>query len=211
MKGFVILLAGMLVFGLALGGAFVAGTIVGGDGDEETAATTPSIPAPTTGGQAGGGGSALRQQLAAQIQAGELTPQDIARLRQQFAGGAAGGGAVGGGAAGGGFLAGRAVQGTIEGIEGDVITLNTFQGAIRVTIPSDATIQVTKTGVIADLANGMTVAVTGERSEDGSLTAENVIGLPEGGFRGFGGGRGAGGGGRGFGGGAAGGTGGGGQ
>ena len=210
MKGFVILLAGMLVFGLALGGAFVAGTIVGGDGDEETAATTPSIPAPTTGGQAGGGGSALRQQLAAQIQAGELTPQDIARLRQQFAGGAAGGGAVGGGAAGGGFLAGRAVQGTIEGIEGDVITLNTFQGAIRVTIPSEATIQVTKTGVIADLSNGMTVAVTGERSEDGTFTAENVIGLPEGGFRGFGAGRGAGGGGRGFGG-AAGGAGGGGQ
>ena len=48
----------------------------------------------------------------------------------------------------------------------------------------------TKTGVIGDLSNGMTVAVTGERSEDGTFTAENVIGLPEGGFRGLGGGRG---------------------
>ena len=204
MKGFVILLAGMLVFGLALGGAFVAGTIVGGgDDDEETAATTPPVPAPATGGQAGGGGQSLRQQ------SGNFTPEQIAQLRQQFAGGAAGAGAAGGGAAGGGFLAGSALQGTIEGIEGDVITLNTFQGTIRVAIPSEATIQVTKTGVIGDLSNGMTVAVTGERSEDGTFTAENVIGLPEGGFRGLGGGRGAfGGGGRGLGGGATGGAGG---
>ena len=209
MKGFMILLGGMLVFGLALGGAFVAGTIVGGGDEEATAATTPSIPAPTTGGQTDGGQS-LRQELAAQIQSGQLTPQDIARLRQQFAGGAAGGGAgAGAGAGGGGFLAGRAVQGTIEGIEGNVITLNTFQGPIQVTVASEATIQVTKTGVIGDLSNGMTVAVTGERSEDGSFTAENVIGLPEGGFRGFGAGRGAGGGGRGLGGGATGGGGGG--
>ena len=206
MKGFVILLAGMLVFGLALGGAFVAGTIVGGGNDETTATTSPSIPAPTTGGQAGGGGQSLRQQLAAQAQSGNLTPEQIAQLRQQFAGGAAGAGAGGGGAAGGGFLAGRAVQGTIEGIEGDVITLNTFQGTIQVTVPSEAAIQVTKTGVIGDLSNGMTVAVTGERSEDGTFTAENVIGLPEGGFRGFGGGRG--GVGRGLGGGDAGGAGG---
>ncbi len=202
MKGFAILLAGMLVFGLGLGGAFVAGTIVGGGDDETTATTSPSIPAPTTAGDAGGGGQLLRQQLAAQAQSGNLTPEQIAQLRQQFGGGAAGGGAAGGADAGGGFLAGSALQGTIEGIEGDVITLNTFQGTIRVTVPSEATIQVTKTGVIADLSNGMTVAVTGERSEDGTFTAENVIGLPEGGFRGFGGGRGAfGGGGRGLGGG----------
>ena len=188
MKGFAILLAGMLVFGLALGGAFVAGTIVGGGDEETTATTSPSIPAPTTGGQASGG-QALRQQLAAQAQSGNLTPEQIAQLRQQFGGGAAGG-AAGGADAGGGFLAGSALQGTIEGIEGDVITLNTFQGTIRVTVPSEATIQVTKTGVIGDLSNGMTVAVTGERSEDGTFTAENVIGLPEGGFRGLGGGRG---------------------
>ena len=198
MKAFAILLAGMLVFGLALGGAFVAGTIVGGGDETEAAVTAPSVPAPTTGGQAGG--QSLREQLAAQIQSGELTPQDIARLRQQAAGAAGGGAGAAGGAAGGGFLAGRAVQGTIEGIEGNVITLNTIQGTIQVSISSEATIQVTKTGGIADLSNGMTVAVTGERSEDGTFTAENVIGLPEGGFRGFGGGRGAGGGGRGFGG-----------
>ena len=212
MKGFMILLAGMLVFGAGLGGAFVAGTIVGGSDEETTATTSPLIPAPATGGQAGGGGQSLRQQLAAQAQSGDLTPEQIAQLRQQFGGSAAGGGAAGGADAGGGLLAGSALQGTIEGIEGDVITLNTFQGTIRVTVPSEATIQVTKTGVIGDLSNGMTVAVTGERSEDGTFTAENVIGLPEGGFRGLGGGRGAfGGGGRGLGGGDAGGAGGGGQ
>ena len=205
MKGFVILLVGMLVFGLALGGAFVAGTIVGG-GDEETAATTPSIPAPTRGGQTGGAAASFQEQLRERIQSGELTPQDIAQLRQQVAAaagggaGGAGGAGPGGGAGGGGFQAGTALQGTIEGIEGNVVTLNTFQGPVKVTIASEATIQVTKAGAIADLSNGMTVAVTGERSDDGTFTAENVIGLPEGGFRGFGG-RGAGGGGRGFGGG----------
>lgn len=201
MKGFVILLAGMLVFGLGLGGAFVAGTIVGG-GDEESAATAPSIPAPASGGDTGGDAASFREQLRERIQSGELTPQEIAQLRQQVAGGAGGAGAgaaAGGpGGAGGGFAAGRALQGTIEGIEGNVITLNTFQGPIKVTIASEATIQVTKAGAIGDLSNGMTVAVTGERSDDGTFTAENVIGLPEGGFRGFGGaGRGAGGGGRG--------------
>ena len=203
MKGFIILLAGMLVFGLSLGGAFVAGTIVGG-GDEETAAATPSIPAPTTGGDTGGGAASSQQQLRERIQSGELTPQEAAQLRQQAAAAAGGGaGAAGGaGAGGGGFAAGRALQGTIEGIEGNVITLNTFQGPVQVTISSEATIQVTKTGAIADLSSGMTVAVTGERSDDGTFTAENVVGLPEGGLRGFGAGRTAGGGGRGFGGGA---------
>ena len=214
MKGFVILLAGMLVLGVALGGAFVAGTIVGG-GDEETAATAPSIPAPTSAGQTGGDAGSFQQQIGERIQSGELTAQDIAQLRQQVGAaagggaGAAGGAGAGGGAGGGGLLAGTALQGTIEAIEGNVISLNTVQGSIQVTVASEATIQVTRTGGIADLSDGMTVAVTGERSEDGAFTAETVVGLPEGGFRGFGAGRGAAGGGRGFGGGAAGGCGGG--
>ena len=209
MKGFVILLAGMLVFGLALGGAFVAGTIVGG-GDGEESAATASIPVPTSGDLGAGASAAVQSvqqiqpgdlspervaQLRQQIQSGDLSPEQVAQLRQQF-------GAGGGGAAGaGGLAAGQALQGTIEGIEGNVVTLNTFQGPIKVTIAADAAIQVTKAGTISDLSDGMTVAVTGERSEDGAFTAENVIGLPEGGFRGFGAGRGAGGGGRGFGGG----------
>ena len=209
MKGFAILLAGVLVFGLALGGAFVAGTIVGG-GDEAETETAAAIPAPPSADRAGETAASFSDQLAERIRSGELTPQDIAQLRQQFAGAAgAAGGAAGGGPQGGGLGAGGGgLQGTIEGIEGNVVTLNTNQGTIRVTVASDATVQVTKTGGIADLSTGMTVAVTGERSDDGSFTAQNVIGLPEGGFRGFGGGRGAAGGGRGFGGGA---TGGGGQ
>ena len=197
MKGFMILLAGMLVFGLALGGAFVAGTIVGGGDEEATAATTPSIPAPTTGGQTDGGQS-LRQQLAAQIQSGELTPQDIARLRQQFAGGGAGAGA---GAGGGGFLAGRAVQGTIEGIEGNVITLNTFQGPIQVTVASEATIQVTKQASSGTCCDRRALRRRHVHRRERHRAAR-------GGFRGLGGGRGAGGGGRGLGGGATGGAGG---
>ena len=145
MKGFIILLAGMLVLGVALGGAFVAGTIVGG-GDEETAATAPSIPAPTSAGQTGGDAGSFQQQIRERIQSGELTAQDIAQLRQQVAAGGGGGagaaggaGAGGGGAGGGGLLAGTALQGTIEAIEGNVITLNTFQGSIQVTVASEAT------------------------------------------------------------------------
>ena len=202
MKGFAILLAGVLVFGLALGGAFVAGTIVGG-GDEAETETAAAIPAPPSADRAGETAASFSDQLAERIRSGELTPQDIAQLRQQVAGAA--GGAAGGAPQGGGLPAGGGLQGTIESIEGNVVTLNTNQGTIRVTVPSDATVQVTKTGGIADLSSGMTVAVTGARSDDGSFTAQNVIGLPEGGFRGFGGGRGAAGGGRGFGGGAAGG------
>ncbi len=205
MKGFTLMLAAMLIFGAAIGGAFVAGIAVEKGGDAEASVPTSSIQVPSLGDQAGGatGGGSLLEQLQSQLQSGDLTPQDFQQLRQQFGGGgAAGGGGFTAGGFGGGGAGGGALRGTVDAIDGNTITLNTAQGPLQVTIAPDTTIQVTTEGAIADLSDGMTLTVTGERAEDGTFNATNVFSLPEG-AQGFGGGGrgGFGGGGGGFGGG----------
>ena len=206
MKGFTMMLVGMVVLGVALGGAFLGGWAVGGASEAEAAAPTASLQAPSLGGQgaATAGGSSL-EQLRSQIQSGDLSPEDLAQLRQQFRGqfGGAGGteGRTGGGARG--FAAGGGLLGTIESIDGNVVTLNTAQGTLHVTISPDTTIQVTTEVAVTNLSNGMTLTMTGERAEDGTFAAATIFGLPEGaqGFGGFGGGGFGGRGGGGFGGG----------
>ena len=193
MKGFTMMLVGMVVLGVALGGAFLGGMAVGGGDEAEAAAPTASLQAPRLGGQgaATAGGSSL-QQLRSRIQSGDLSPEDLAQLRQQFGGAGGTEGQTGGGA--GGFAAGGRLRGTIESIDDNVLTLNTTQGTLHVTISPDTTIQVTTEAAVTDLSNGMTLTVMGERAEDGTFAAATIFGLPEG-DQGFGrfGGRGGGG------------------
>ena len=206
MKGFTMMLVGMVVLGVALGGAFLGGMAVGGGDEAEAAAPTASLQAPRLGGQgAATAGGSSRQQLRSRIQSGDLSPEDLAQLRQQFGGqfGSTGGteGQTGGGAEG--FATGGRLRGTIESIDGNVLTLNTAQGTLHVTISPDTTIQVTTEAAVTDLSNGMTLTVMGERAEDGTFAAATIFSLPEGdqGFGWFGGGGFGGRGGGGFGGG----------
>jgi hypothetical protein len=76
--------------------------------------------------------------------------------------------------------------GTISRVDGDTIYVETADGETVEVRTSDHTdIQVTTEGTVADLAEGETVVVQGDASDDGSLDATSIV---EGGagFGGFG-------------------------
>jgi hypothetical protein len=83
---------------------------------------------------------------------------------------------------GGGFTVG-----TIERIDGDTVYVQTLEGeTVEVRTSGDTDIQVTTEGTADDLAEGETVIVQGDSTDDGSLDATSIV---EGGagFGGFGG------------------------
>lgn len=82
--------------------------------------------------------------------------------------GASGGPPAGG--AGGGF-GGRRTIGTVDKIEGNVITLNTPAGAISVQVSDSTTIDKTVKGSLTDIAAGETITASGQRDADGSVEA----------------------------------------
>ncbi|TYR65283.1 DUF5666 domain-containing protein [Streptomyces parvus] len=74
-----------------------------------------------------------------------------------------------GGRAGSG---GGSVIGTVERIDDGTVHVKTSDGqTVKVKTTGDTRVQVTKEGSPEDLASGQTVAVSGERAEDGSLSA----------------------------------------
>ena len=179
-KGFIMLVVGVLAFGAGLGGSFLAGTIVG-SGTEEGAAVEAS---PLSSA------SETFAQIREQLQSGQASQEDLAALRQQFQGQAGAGGFTRG-RAGGGFGGPSGTGGTLFGvvssIEGNVVTLDTPQGQLQVTVGSDTTITQTVEAAIADLSEGMQLTVGGERAEDGDVDATfiRVVPVGNGGFGGF--------------------------
>ncbi len=107
----------------------------------------------------------------------------LGRVGGQRGGRAAGGGQTpdqGGrqGAAGG--LTGGALNGTIESIDGDRITIETQQGPLVATVDPDQTIiQVLAQGSVDDLAADQQVTVTGTTAEDGALVATTILVTPD--------------------------------
>ena len=165
-KGFLQLLAAVLVLGVVVGGAFSLGLALGGNVGEGTTWTqdvlTPPS-APSTGQQ---------------IQ-DSLGEDQVQRIRQQFQERLAQGGVQP-------FPGRGKVLGTIEKVEGNSITVQTAQGPVQAKTDGDTTIQVLEAGSLDDLQTGMTVVVTGQPGEDGAVAATSVFVTPEG--VGFGGG-----------------------
>ena len=218
-KAFVSLLVGVLVLGGLVGASFIGGMVLGKNSGAEaadnvvaaTAPQPPSAEAQSLDEVDGQGLSQLRQR----IQSGEATQEEIAELRQQlraqfgagdggpggaqgFGGGGFGGGGFGGGGFGGGGFGGRGgLIGTLEAVDGNLVTLNTAQGPLHVTVTEDTTIQKTVQVTLADLVLGEPLTVGSARGEDGAVEATTIFVLPEGqeGLRpgGFGGGGGGGG------------------
>ena len=191
-----LMVVAVLVLGGAIGGSFVGGMLVVGDSSDAEAATNVlTLPPP------GGSTSQVTQapldsapslaQLREQFQSGDLSQEDLARLRHQFGAGGAGGGFAGrfGGGSGG-------LTGTVEAVEGDKITVNTAQGPLEVTIGPETVIQRTEvvTMTLNEVVEGLRIRVGGERNDAGVLEAATIFVVPEG-DGGFGGG-GFGGGGR---------------
>jgi hypothetical protein len=166
-KPFLLFLVAALALGGSLSGAFVGGVAVGkGQGKGEAVAQSSVPPQPTS---ASGQGFT-----------GDITPDQLSQLRQQFQEQLGGGGGEFGG---GGRLGGRrggGLTGPIETIEGSTLTITTSQGPLQATIGADTTIRTFTQGTLEDLRTGLQVTVVGARGEDGTVQARSILITPEG-------------------------------
>ena len=83
----------------------------------------------------------------------------------------------------GGFAGAMGVPplfGSIESVSGNVITIDTQQGPLPVTLDEETIISQTKQGTIEDLEVGMQVTAFGPSGEDGTIEAQVVNTLPMG-------------------------------
>lgn len=155
---FIMLLAAVVVLGGAIGGALIGGMSIGkGQGREEANQELQSQLSQFTSrfGQRG-------------TQQG--TPQPGSELPGGF-------GSQRPGGFGGLFGSGGTV-GTVEKIEGNILTLTTPQGSVRVIIADDTPIQKMGEGSLSDISIGERITVSGEQKDDGSIEATNVFLAP---------------------------------
>ncbi|PKB63531.1 MAG: hypothetical protein BZY80_07145 [SAR202 cluster bacterium Io17-Chloro-G2] len=179
-KAFSVLLLFTLVFGGALGAAFAAGVALGKsqgpDPSQESASLRP--PRSAQNGESRPGG----------FQSGESRPGAEAGGRE---GGfarrsgdplAAPEGGSGPGRPGDGVLDGgrQGIIGTVDHVQDDMVTLNTFQGTVQVRLQEETTIQSTAEGTVADLVEGANIRIIGRRDEAGNVQARAVTLLLEG-------------------------------
>ncbi len=173
-KPFVLLLVGVLVLGGSLIGAFAGGVAVGKGRVEESAQTVLQ--------------SAQATPTPEILSEGEISEEQLEQIRQRFQDARLGDGGAGFGGGGAGFEGRGGLSGTIEGIEGDTVTVITSQGPQRATVGEDTVIQVSAQGTLGDLSAGATVTVIGPTGENGTVEAQTIIIVPEGGAGLFGGG-----------------------
>ena len=184
-KSFMLLIAVVLALGVSIGGAFVGGIALGKSQDAEASQVAAFPPAPSANSQQSNGTgeeSASLTQIRQRIQSGDATPEELAELRQQFqAGGFSGGSGLRGGNFGGGLT------GTVDAVDGNLITVDTPQGPLQATVTDETTIQTFSVGTLEDLLQGVRVTIIGQPGE-GTIKASSIMLLPEDG-QGFFGGR----------------------
>ncbi|MEE9248921.1 MAG: DUF5666 domain-containing protein [Dehalococcoidia bacterium] len=126
-------------------------------------------------------------QLREQFQSGEVDPKTLEQLRQQLRD-QFGQGFGGRGFGGQGFTGRGGLTGTIAGIEGNTITVNTSQGPLQVMVGDETTIQRFAEATATDLQEGIQITVFGQSGEDGTVEATFILITPEGAEGFFGGG-----------------------
>ena len=185
MKVFVTMVVIALVLGCALGGAFVFGVTFGKSRQEEPGPGT-TLPTPTRAMDVrtapGGPPAALDPQAIAMLEervaSGDMSPEEAAQVLQGMS--------MGGGLA---LQAGQPeLVGTIENIEGDVVTIMTPYGPITASVSAETAVHLTSEGTTADLEPGMTVTIDGQPRGDGGFAVTSVLVMPEGAPGAFGGG-----------------------
>jgi len=68
-----------------------------------------------------------------------------------------------------------ATVGTVEKVEGNIVTLNTSTGTtVLVDIGNSTSIQKMAEGSLADISAGVNIAVSGSKNADGSIQARNI-------------------------------------
>ena len=180
-KTFLALLAVVLLGGSSMGGAFAAGMALGQSSADKVSSNGQE---PQTGLVPPGRDVGVVPLSFDQL--GELSPEQIQSFRQELMERFAQNAGLGDGRmrAGRGQdleASGRArLTGTLENIEANVITVNTPQGLLDVTVNGQTTIVISNLGNVSDLKVriGDTVIVTGQRVEDGSVLAQSVTVTP---------------------------------
>jgi hypothetical protein len=69
-------------------------------------------------------------------------------------------------------------MGTVEKIEGGIITLTTPTGFVSVITSSSTTVQKMDSGSLTDIKTGDSITVSGETKDDGSIQATNIFITP---------------------------------
>jgi hypothetical protein len=64
--------------------------------------------------------------------------------------------------------------GTVEKVEGNVVTLNTSTGTVLVDIGNSTSIQKMAEGSLADISTGEAITVSGNKTADGSIEARSI-------------------------------------
>ena len=189
-KPVMLMLAVVLALGISLGGAFAGGVALGKSQGEETGAAGPAVQPAAAARQQLEPGQVSQGDLAElrrRFQSGEIGPEDLDRLRQQFQSGEinprdlARGREQLTGRSGQGFSGRGAVTGTVEKVEGNTVTVDTPEGPLSVRIGEDTVIQKSAAGTLEDLQTGLRVAVVGQPDEGGTVAAQFVVLIPEGG------------------------------
>lgn len=176
-RGFLSLVAGVMVFGGLLSGSFLSGLALGGDDSQEAVQVVLTVPSTANGdGQTSGATGRLSLDQIRQLQSGDLSLEELAQIRQQLGSGwrGPGGGLLGGDFTGGGLM------GTVESVEGSTVTVNTSQGPLQAFVGPDTVIQRTTQVSIEEIVEGLRVTVSGERDESGIVEATSIFLLPEG-------------------------------
>jgi len=76
----------------------------------------------------------------------------------------------------GGFIARGGTFGTVEKVEGNILTVKAPDGStVQVVISDQTTIQKMAQGDLSDITAGSSVSVTGERKDDGSIAATTIF------------------------------------
>ena len=109
-------------------------------------------------------------QFRERIGSGDANLEDLAQIRQQFEGRFGGGPGFGGG-----------VTGTVDTVDGNLVTVDTADGPRTVTIGEETVIQKSITGTIEDLRQGVRIAAFGNLGDEEGGEARVVVLIPEGG------------------------------
>jgi len=79
----------------------------------------------------------------------------------------------------GGIFTRGGTSGTVEKVEGNVLTLDALDGTkVRVVISDDTTIEKMAQVTTSDISTGTTITVTGQKNTDGSIQATSIFITP---------------------------------
>ena len=168
-RAFFLLAVLALVLGGALGGILL---VVLDDTDE---GTTPIASIAGPGGASDGPDFERLTELTGRVESGDFDPEDLEELAAQFPGAVSGGAPLSG-------ADGPSMIGTVQGLDGNSLVLNTPMGPLEATVGDDTSIlSISEAGgTLEDLTSGLRVTITGERNEEGLLEATAVRVVPEG-------------------------------